>query len=475
MPYPDAHSIAARPTTDNGIIIVCQTRTLGAGNADFYLIKADSSGAPIWARTFGTTGNDMPLDLQQTTDGGFILAGGTVGTTSDVYLVKTDAAGNINWYKSYGTAGDDIGRSVSQTSDGGYVVTGNSTGAIIGLDLCLVKTNSAGALQWGRNIGSVGNEFGWSVQQTSDQGFVIGATTQSFGNGMYVIKTDSLGAAGCNGTNNVFIQYAPSTTQSTPAVPTADTFPLQPVAQLVSQSVAGLAVTICPVCPSPVPAVVSVSGPTTFCDGDSVILTASHGVSYSWSNNAISKTIKVVSSGSYTVTIADSNGCKSTSQPIVVTLFPKQALVITSSGPVLSVSPASAAYQWYLYGVLIPGATGQSFSATQSGIYIVQATDSNGCTAVSKGYSFILGVDDHETSSFSVYPNPSAGTLSINVPVEGTATLISMEGVIVSRYPVKSGLNQVTFPGNAAPGVYMLSVVGVNGSWSKPIKLFYQP
>jgi uncharacterized delta-60 repeat protein len=189
-------------TSDGGYIVAGYTYSFGAGDYDIFLIKTDANGNIQWAKTYGGTYDDWAFSVQQTFDGGYIVAGYTYsfGAGSwDIFLIKTDADGNIQWAKTYGGTNWDEARSVQQTSDGGYIVAGltNSFGAG-GSDIFLIKTDANGNIQWAKTYGGTGygEDEAYSVQQTSDGGYIVAGWTRSFGAGgsdIFLIKTDANG------------------------------------------------------------------------------------------------------------------------------------------------------------------------------------------------------------------------------------------------------------------------------------------
>jgi len=188
---------SVQQTTDGGYIVAGITDSLGSGR-DVYLIKTDSSGDTLWTRTYGGTNGEDCYSVQQTSDGGYIVAGYTesFGANGDVYLVKTNSTGDTLWTRTYGGTAPDYGTSVQQTTDGGYIFTGDTHSFGAGGDVYLVKTNSSGDTLWTRTYGGTAYEWGNSVRQTSDGGYIVAGYTSSFGAGLgdaYLIKTNSSG------------------------------------------------------------------------------------------------------------------------------------------------------------------------------------------------------------------------------------------------------------------------------------------
>ena len=162
-----------------------------------------------WEKTFGWSNedyNEIGYSVQQTTDLGFIITGVELYTEdmppyedySDVYLIKTDSSGIEQWSKRFGEEYyNDGGYSVQQTTDGGYVITGYTESFGNGsADVYLIKTDANGIEQWNKTFGGVSTDVGRSIQQTTDGGYIITGYTWSFGNGsadIYLIKTDANG------------------------------------------------------------------------------------------------------------------------------------------------------------------------------------------------------------------------------------------------------------------------------------------
>ncbi len=166
---------------------------------DFFLARTDSRGVMIWSKYYGGPYDDRCYYVQQLPEEGFILVGyvGTDGNQTDGWIVKTNTNGDTMWTHRFGDSERNEFFCGQQTSDGGYVLAGQSwLGWGQRSDFWLVRTNEAGDEQWSRTYGGYDNETCRSVFETSDGGFILGGTTRSFGAGsadIWLLKTDSEG------------------------------------------------------------------------------------------------------------------------------------------------------------------------------------------------------------------------------------------------------------------------------------------
>lgn len=199
----------AQQTSDGGYILAGHTPISGAKN-DAWLVKADENGNEQWNKTFGGAQEDKAYSVQQTSDGGFILAG---VSNFDGLVIKTDENGNEQWNKTFVKKASDELRSVQQTSDGGYILAGQTYDH--DKDPWLIKIDASGNQQWENTFGRTltalvvqprgtivvnARAEGYFVQQTSDDGYILTGKTQATkGNdyslyvGALLIKTDANG------------------------------------------------------------------------------------------------------------------------------------------------------------------------------------------------------------------------------------------------------------------------------------------
>ncbi|MCS5551635.1 MAG: Ig-like domain-containing protein [Gammaproteobacteria bacterium] len=179
---------SVKQTSDGGYVIVGSSTSYGAGGSDLWILKVDGLGEFSWSKTYGGQGNDIGRDITQTSDGGYIITGYTKSFSSggdmDLWLIKTDANGesclysdggtcsenSSKWIKSFGTSGNDYGNSVQETSEGDFIVAGKS-GRIP--SVFVIKTNSSGEKIWENLYGTGPGDRAQYIIERQDLGFLI--------------------------------------------------------------------------------------------------------------------------------------------------------------------------------------------------------------------------------------------------------------------------------------------------------------
>ncbi|MGB3076511.1 MAG: MopE-related protein [Chitinophagales bacterium] len=169
------------------------------GSADYWVVKLDGSGNIKWQNTIGGTGSNSLASVIQTIDGGYLLGGSSDSGISgdkteackgyeDYWIVKLDNSGNIQWQNTIGGDSHDYLNSVIQNSDGGFVLGGSSFSGISGdknqtskgdYDYWMVKVDDSGNIEWQYTSGGSSVDYLRSNIQTSDEGYLIGGTSQS--------------------------------------------------------------------------------------------------------------------------------------------------------------------------------------------------------------------------------------------------------------------------------------------------------
>jgi hypothetical protein len=194
------YGMSAKQTFDKGYIVCGSTTSVGSGNTDIYIIKTDSMGIPVNERYIGGINVDQGTCIRQTADSGYVILGFTnsVGAGGyDVYVIKTDPQLNILWKKTYGGMDWDFGNSIEQTSDGGYIICGSTYSYGKGdEDYYLIKTDATGDTLWTKTYGGTEREEGKSAIQTADGGYALTGYSLSLGDTLgdfYTIKTNATG------------------------------------------------------------------------------------------------------------------------------------------------------------------------------------------------------------------------------------------------------------------------------------------
>lgn len=182
-------------TIDGGYIVTGWTMSFGAGKTDFWVLKLNSNGSIAWQKTYGGAEGEWTRTIIETKDGCYLVSGLTTSfgvSNGDIWIVKLNNDGTIRWQKVYGGKNDEGANSMQITNDGGCIVTGATTSFGAGsYDAWLLKLNSAGMIEWQKTFGGTGGDWGISVQQTKDNGYILAGETGSFGLGnsdMWVLK-----------------------------------------------------------------------------------------------------------------------------------------------------------------------------------------------------------------------------------------------------------------------------------------------
>jgi uncharacterized delta-60 repeat protein len=167
---------AVQQTADGGYVAAGRSRDSGQLMRAF-LIKTTSTGALQWAHTYGVAFNDQAFDVQQTSDGGFVLTGATDSSgqnANTVLVIRTNAAGVQTWRQSFSPGDWDEGHAIRQTPDGGFVVAGwtRVTGTYNN-DMLLIKLSATGTLEWSHHYGSGSVDICEGMEFTQDGGFIL--------------------------------------------------------------------------------------------------------------------------------------------------------------------------------------------------------------------------------------------------------------------------------------------------------------
>ena len=168
-------------TTDGGFIITGMIELTG-GNSNLILLKTDANGNEDWTQTFGGSEYEEGSFVQQTMDGGYIITGITTSVGAgegDIWLIKTDSNGNVEWDYTFGGTANDQAHSVQQTTDGGYFIAGEYTNPSTQVpDMYVIKTDENGLEEWSDIIDNEGKEdvANYGIE-TTDCGYLVVGNT----------------------------------------------------------------------------------------------------------------------------------------------------------------------------------------------------------------------------------------------------------------------------------------------------------
>lgn len=399
-------------TPDGGYIVVGRTHSENTGDVtgyhgqeDCWVIKLDRAGNLEWQRCIGGSDFDSGHSVYVTSDGGYILGGGTHSNDGDVtgnhgigdcWLVKVDSTGDVVWQKCYGGSESDYFYSVIRTLDGGYMgcgSTSSSDGDVIGnngdTDYWLVKMDATGMLQWQKCLGGSSLDISGFVSQTDEGSLIVsGWSTSNDGDvsgnhGSYdfwILKLDATG--------NIAWQ------------------------KCLGDSLLDIATTATVSMNS-----VIVCGLSNSNNGEVI---GNHGGNDFW----------------------------------VVKLYPDTAGCDASIGSdTLNSNTLSASvgisYQWIncANGQYISGATNQTFAAG-AGVYAVQVANAMGCNSISDCFENIISnITPLTCKPMLIHPNPSTGVVHFNLNgLSGTLIIQDAIGQFVEQSKVRNFYTSVALP-----------------------------
>jgi len=457
---------SVQQTTDGGYIVAGYSKsndgdvTGNHGSYDYWVIKLNALGSIQWQKSFGGTNDDIASSIQQTTDGGYIVAGksssndgdvtghhGNLGTY-DCWIVKLDVSGTIQWQKSLGGTDGDWANSIQQTTDGGYIVAGHSgsyngdvTGHHGNNDCWIVKLNTIGTIQWQKSLGGTQADYANSIEQTTDGGYIVAGRSSSndgdvsgnHGYGDYwVVKL--------NATGTIQWQKSLGGTQ-------------YDVASSIQQTTDGGYI---------------IAGSSISNDGNVI---GNHGGEDYW-------IVKLSSTG--TIQWQKSLGGTSWDEAYSIQQTTDGGYIVTGiscsiGGNYLVVKlDATGAIQWQksLGGTNLDYA--YSIHQTTDGGYIIAGASSsndgdvtgnhgsNDCWIV-KLSATITGVEENSIQNLiSVYPNPSSGNIIIQASTAGRYSIINELGQTIQQFQLNNSNNYTINIENLSTGIYF--VVGYNNN-----------
>lgn len=464
--------LAGQTSSHGGLSTTGTYQPAAGGGKDNFIVKFNAAGARQWATYYGGPGDELTggyaaiacdqwgnivLNGRTNSTSGIASTGAfqtTLAGAQDAFLVEFDSTGARKWGTYYGGTSDENGQAVAFDLSGNIFLDGitlsNSGIASPGAyqpaygggsdDAFIVKMDTAGNRVWGTYYG--GAAF--------DEAYAIGFD-----------KLGSLYVAGSTGSNtNIVTPNGYDTTYN-----------------------GGIAIFLGKFCLADIPTNDTVSGADTICAHatqvysiDSVAGAGATAYIWSfptgWTATGNGKTISVTAgttSGLVSVKVVKCNDT-STARTLHVYVRPEVPAIITVNGFQLGTVNTHNAYQWYLNGVLIPGATNATYDVTQNGDYTVKVVNPGGCTDSSSAYT-VTNVSVTEIGAIGraiiVYPNPAASLVHILSPVPVNITITSMDGKEVLHQQNAGDVNI----GQLADGIYMLHFTDQNNTSIKTEKL----
>lgn len=453
-----------------------------SGYQDAYLVKFTSSGTREWATYYGgkldEAGYGIATDIWNNvylvgysqSDTGIATAGGfqpTYARFFDGFLAKFNHKGERQWGTYYGGNGSEYFEGVEADNFGNVYASGLASSTNLAsnghqnvqngmLDALLVKFYTSSVfvdsakvvcdslhVSFRKDDMAYGNQY--IIQLSNAVGsFTSPASTFTINDSLPGMIHKSIMASGLQ----------PSSMYSLRVISTA---PVDTAYFIGNITVTGLPNTQ-----------LQLNGAAVFCEPGQVIISAATGTGYTyeWYEGAnkltdITSSITVNTSGTYKAKISDANGCSIFSDDAIITIWPKPAKpTITRNANVLDAGSGYMGYQWYINNAAMNNETQQTLTVTINATYKVEVEDVNGCRNESDPIVIAnAGTGNISMYNFTAYPNPTAGEMTIETPVDISAGIYTLEGKLWKQLELKAGKNQLVLTELAA-GVYMLKAHG---------------
>jgi hypothetical protein len=469
----------------------------GDHDFDYWVVKLDTGGAVKWQKLYGGLYDDTPYDIKQTTDGGYIVVGysssndgdvtghhGSI-TSVDYWVIKLDTAGNLKWEKSYGGTQTDQANSVQQTIDGGYIIAGftsSNNGDVTGnhgtFDYWIIKTDTSGNIQWKNCFGGTINDQAYSISQLTDSNYAVAGITYS-NNGDVSGNHGSTDYWVTNINSNGIIQWQKTLGGSGYDAASAieQTADGGLIVAGASTSNDGDITNFKGLSDFWIVKLNTVSGNTSICSGNTTTLTASGADSFTWSpGGIISPSITIAPNSNITYTLTASTAtCAVNNSTINVIVNPLPVVTFSTLGfadTVCSTSssqnltggmPGGGAYNG-------TGISSNAFAPSSAGIgtytltYIY--TDGNNCSSnathdVTVELCSTTGINSLSVSNqITIYPNPFMDDLQIKAPNFIKKIIIyDVIGNKVKEFHVGNNTSKLSLNMNElTPGIYFTEI-----------------
>ena len=424
--YDEAHAITV--DASGNVYVTGISQTLVLTNYDYATVMYNSAGVQQWATRYNGTGDDYDRANAIAIDGSgnVYVTGRSVGAgadAEDAVTIKYNNTGVSQWTARYNGAsgGYDEGKSIAIDASGNVYITGCTFTSGVNNDYLTIKYDNTGAQQWITKYNGTGNNADQAASIAIDaigNVFITGLSRGAGSNEDYeTIKYCQLKSnAGndtsiCNGScvqlnasapGAVSYSWSPSVGLSSTTIANPIACPTVTTPYIVSitngSGCVDVDTVIVTVNPLPAPSITA-SGPTSFCNGDSVTLTAAASASYLWSTSATDtlQSITVNASGTYTVTITNGTGCSSTATQMV-TVFslppidagPNDSTCLSVNANLLATGGVS--YVWSPIGSLSnPLIANPVAGPTVTTTYTVVGTATGGCTNTDSVTIYVLG------------------------------------------------------------------------------------